>query len=130
MTTTSADRIWNRAAGEAGGESPGPGDRALASLLLVHGLVMNGGVHHALEIVDADELAAAADGFAYFGLFELASFFRGAPNDPILSSWTDHSELAANRRYEEWVPDDAHLVARFRDILRDRIEDFAPLDQV
>ena len=44
---TSADRVWNRAALEGGGASPGPGDRALASLLLVHGLVINGGVHHA-----------------------------------------------------------------------------------
>ena len=61
MKMTSADRVWNRAALEAGGDSPGLGDRALASLLLVHGLVMNGGVHRAIECVEPAELVAAVD---------------------------------------------------------------------
>lgn len=124
---TSADRVWNRAALEAGGESPGVGDRALASLLLVHGLVMNGGVHHAIECVESVELAAAADGYSFFGLNNVAEFFRGAATDPVLSAWNGDTEVEANRRYAEMVPDDAHLVARFEEAFRDRAEQFAPL---
>ena len=124
---TSADRVWNRAALEAGGDSPGPGDRALASLLLVHGLVMNGGVHHAIECVESVELAAAADGYAFFGVDDVAEFFRGASADPVLSTWNDDTEVVANRRYAEMVPDDSHLVARFEEVFRARPEQFAAL---
>ena len=38
MNQSDADKVWNRAAMQGGGDSPGPGDRALASLLLLHGL--------------------------------------------------------------------------------------------
>ena len=124
----SADRVWNRAALEAGGGSPSPGDRALASVLLVHGLVMNGGVHHAIECVAPAELVAAADGYAFFGLGDVAAFFRGAAADPMLCVWDDDTEAAANHRYAEMVPDDSHLVARFEEAFRDRPEQFAPVD--
>ena len=128
MNMTQADRVWNRAALQSGGDSPGPGDRALAALLLVHGLVMNGGVHHAMECVEPDELLAAADGYSFFGLEAVAAFFRGAANDPVLSVWTDETEVEANRRYEEMVPDDSHLVARFEDVFREHGDQFAPLE--
>jgi hypothetical protein len=124
---TSADQVWNRAALESGGDSPGPGDRALASLLLVHGLVMNGGVHHAIECVEPAALATAADGYAVFGFDAVAEFFRGASADPVLSVWDDDTEVMANRRYEEMVPDDSILVARFEEVYRERPEQFAPL---
>lgn len=110
MSQATADGIWNRAALEGGGDSPGPGDRALASLLLVHELVMNSGAHHAIECVEPAELSVA-DGYAFFGLDEVAAFFRGATDDPMLSSWTKDTEVIANRRYAEMVPDDSHLVA-------------------
>jgi hypothetical protein len=128
MQTTSADRIWNRAALQAGGDSPRPGDRALASLLLVHGLVMNGGVHHALECIDPEALAAAADGYAWFGFDDVAEFFRGAPDDPVLSNWTEDNEVAACRRYAEMIPADSSLVARLHEAYRDRVDQFAPVD--
>jgi len=124
---TTADKVWNRAVMEAGGDSPGPGDRALASLLLVHGLVMNGGVHHAIECIEPAELLAAAEGYAYFGFEDVAAFLRGAAQDPVLSGWTDDTEVAANSRYAEMVPDDLRLVARFREVFRERAEQFAPL---
>ena len=125
---TNADRIWNRAALQRGGDSPCPGDRALASLLIVHGLVMNGGVHHAMECVEPTELLAAADGYTFFGLHNVADFFLAATTDPVLSNWTDETEVVANRRYAEMVPDDSHLVARFQEVLRERTNEFAPLE--
>lgn len=87
------------AAMESGGVSPGAGDRALAALLVVHGLVMNGGVHHALEWVQPTELSAAIEDYAYFGFDDVAAFLRGAADDPVLSTWTDDTEVEANRRY-------------------------------
>ena len=124
---TSADRVWNRGAMESGGNSPGAGDRALASLLLVHGLVMNGGVHHAIECVEPAELAAAADGYAFFGFEDVAEFFRGASADPVLSTRDDDTEVVANRRYAAMVRDDSHLVARFEEVFREQPDQFAPL---
>ena len=51
MQLSLADQIWNRAALESGGPAAREGDRALAALLLAHGMVMNGGVGHALEVL-------------------------------------------------------------------------------
>lgn len=124
---TAADQVWNRAALESGGESPGPGDRALSSLLLVHGLVMNGGVHHALEGVTEAELVAAIAGFDYFGLSEVAAFLRGASIDPVLRESTEHAERLADQQYAALVPNDAHLVYQFKAVFRDRVDEFTPL---
>jgi hypothetical protein len=128
MTKTVADEVWNRAALEGGGHAARPGDRALASILVVHGLVMNGGVHHAIDCVEPAELFAAAEGYAFFELDEVAAFFRGVSSDPILSEWTDKTEAVANRQYAEMVPDDSALFARFQEVFRERAEQFAPLD--
>jgi hypothetical protein len=125
---TSADKVWNRAALEAGGASPRPGDRSLASLLLVHGLVTNGGVHHAIECIERTEILAAADGYVFYGCDDVASFFRAAADDPLLCIWTDETEVAANRQYAEMVPDDSYLVARFEKAYGERAEQFAPID--
>lgn len=81
---------------------------------------MNGGVHHAIECLEPHELAAAADGYAFFGFDDVAEFFRGASADPVLSTWNDDTEVVANRRYTEMVPDDSHLVARFEEVFRER----------
>ena len=112
---------------DAGGDSPGPGDRALASLLLLHSLAMNGGIHHAMECVTQDELSAAIDGFSYFGLEDMAQWLRGAPSDPLLKEWTSDTETPAIFRYAELIPSDAYLAERFEAVYRDRPSEFAAL---
>ena len=79
---TTADIIWNRACLQdvAGLEV---GDRALAAMILAHGLVMNGGVLHAVEALDADQLAAAKEGFRYFGLARVEAFLAEATSAAI-----------------------------------------------
>jgi len=126
---TIPDQIWNRAALERGGDAPRAGDQALAALLVVHGLVMNGGVHHAIECVAATELAAAADGYAFFGLNEVATFFRRAAEDPVLSKWTNDTEVKANLRYENMIPSDSYLRARFKEVLHARADEFSPINR-
>ena len=125
MSLSVADQVWNRAAMEGGGDSPGPGDRALASLLLLHGLAMNGGIHHAIECVSPAELSAAIDGFSYFGLGDMAQWLRSAHSDPLLKKWTDHTETLAVSRYAEFIPSDAYLAERFEAVYRDRPTEFA-----
>ena len=124
-----ADRVWNRAALESGGGSPGPGDRALAALLLAHGLAMNGGIHHALDVLSESEWAAAVDGFEFFGLTETAAFLHGASSDPMLLRWTEQTEHAANRRYAELVPDEDQLARHFEAVFGERSDQFSPLDE-
>lgn len=89
---------------------------------------MNGGVHHAIECTERTEVLAAADGYAFYGYDDVASFFRVAADDPLLCIWTDETEIAANRRYAEMVPSDSYLVAGFEKAYRERAEQFAPSD--
>jgi hypothetical protein len=88
---------------------------------------MNGGVHHALESAEFAELAAAADGFEFFGFYDVAAVFRGAADDPVLSKWTTEAEVTANLRYEKLIPSDSYLEARFEEVLGERAAEFAPL---
>ena len=70
--------VWNRAALEDGGPTPAEGDLALAALLRAHGVVMNGGVDHALEVLSAAELRAALAGYRYFGFEQIALLLEDA----------------------------------------------------
>lgn len=128
MQLSLADRVWNRAALESGGRESKAGDRALAALLLAHGLVMNGGVHHALETLSEGELEAAADGYAFFGCDDVCRFLRGASEDPVLCQWTEATEPIANARYSQMVLDDAYLSRAFERVFAERPGDFAAVD--
>jgi hypothetical protein len=111
-------RVWNRAALESGGASPREGDRALAALLRLHGLVMNGGVHHALEVLSRDEIRAAISGFEFFSL---------TPVGRLLEVARTLDEEAANRQYWAFIPDDDAINGRFRVTFRSSPHAFAPL---
>lgn len=116
------DQIWNRACLERGGPSPAAGDIALASLLLAHGLVMNGGVVHALECLSQAEISAAIAGFDYFGLTEAAKVLN---EEPDASEETEHR---LNQLYWTAVPNDETLVHAFRVKLLASPEAFAPTE--
>ena len=70
-----ADEIWNRAT-VGGGDTPREGDVALAASLAFHGLAMNGGVLHAFEVLSAEELGRARDGFTWLAMPEVAQFIE------------------------------------------------------
>ena len=119
--TSRQDEIWNRACLEDGGSEAREGDRALASLLQAHGLIMNGGVLHAIEALSQEERAAAIAGYRYFGLLAAAQ---------ILSQHhegTDAAEHAANSTYALAVRDDDVLVHAFRVLLLAHPEAFSPV---
>lgn len=89
---------------------------------------MNGGVHHAVEVVGEQEVQAAVAGFEYFGLHSIGEVLRRVQHAPKLQEWSDATEEEANRLYWAVLPDDSELVARFERKFRDNPADFEPVD--
>jgi hypothetical protein len=89
MRLAEIDQVWNRAALQSGGLNPGEGDRALAALLVAHGMVMNGGVAHALESLSSEERSAAAAGFRFFSFSDIADLFGNATTGQQPAANTD-----------------------------------------
>lgn len=114
-----ADLIWNRAALEGGGTSPGVGDRALADLLAFHGLAMSGGVLDAVERTSVPDLARIGATFRWFGLETIAILLASVRRE-ILAGVLDELdqaealELAADRDYQAILPSDESLATAFR----------------
>jgi hypothetical protein len=122
-----ADTIWNRAAMEGGGIKPNRGDVALSSLLYAHGLVMNGGVLHAAELLTNDELLGAQDGYRFFGLEAVAELLLRSRQ-----LFDDGDDLGAQEskldaEYLRHIPDDSALCQRFEQHLRSLPDDFSPI---
>lgn len=114
MELNDRDKVWNRAALEAGGANPLEGDEALAALLTVHGLVMNGGVDHAIEVLAPSEVASGIAGFRYFGLVEVAAVLE-------IASASNLGWERFNSRYAALIPADDIIVEAFhRSIVRRR----------
>ena len=124
---TPADLVWNRAAMEDGGESPGPGDVALASMLYAHGLVMIGGMLHAIELLNADELSDAQKGYHYFGLDEVAKLLSRAKILFDADENLDEHESRLDDEYLDCVPDDSSLGQRFEARFATSRSDFSPV---
>lgn len=116
-----ANLVWNRAALEDGGAEPREGDRALASLLLIHGLVMNGGVQHAVETLSAAELTAGQRGFEFFGFHDVASLLS------VAAAARDGDEDELDREYAKLIPTDGALTSRFKELFLMLPERFAPM---
>lgn len=127
---TDADRIWNRATLEKGGSTPRVGDSALAVLLQVHGVIMNGGVLHAIEVFSDEELDRARDGFRFFGLDEVSTLInearRTVPRHRIAQGeYEEHLEKQLGERYWSFTSDES-IAQRFEGHYRNRSGDFAP----
>ena len=122
MQLSKANQIWNRAAMESGGSKARDGDRALSDLLLAHGMVMNGGVGHALEALSSDELAAAVKGYRFFGLNVVAALLEHSVNG------TEDEVDQADAHYGALIPSDQTLVDRFEALYGASPQVFAPIE--
>jgi hypothetical protein len=78
MDASTQTIIWNRAAMANGGHAPGPGDAALAAALRLHNMIMSGGIDHALDVLHPEDFAAAASGFRYLQLSDVAEVVERA----------------------------------------------------
>ena len=121
MQLSHEDRVWNRAAVDGGGATPGAGDRALSSLLLVHGLVMNGGVEHAVEVLSPNEVAAAILGFRYFEFVDVAELLQSVASGKLSAEELD-------QRYWDLIPNDEAIAQKFKTRFRLSPNAFAPLE--
>ena len=126
--------MWNRAT-EAWNpetwEGLQDGDRALAALLLVHGLVQNGGVLHAVEALKPVEIRRGSEGYRYFGLDGVADLMDGAfaqMSRLEVSSLSVQEELEHvwDRAYQEILPTDQALADAFEAVYAHASADFAP----
>src|SRR5262245_34395783 len=110
---TQADMVWNRA---CGGDPLRllPGDRALFDMLRAHGLVMNGGVLHAVECLAATEVSAAEAGYRLYGVDGIASLFDLARTILERGTGLEVHEHRLDSRYADMIPSDSSLVERFK----------------
>ncbi len=110
MALSETGQIWNRACFGTAVE-PRAGDMALAALIRAHGLMMNGGVFHAIETHSAVELREAIAGFRFFGLEAVAEFLERAYRTPR-TDW-GRLEGETDRKYGRLVPSDSFLSSAF-----------------
>jgi hypothetical protein len=123
---TKAEMIWNRACGEDPLRTL-PGDRALSDLLRAHGLVMNGGVLHAVECLTDNELSNAKLGYRFYGLEGVTSLLSRAKSVFESAEDLECHEQQLDRQYADMIPTDSSLVVRFEERLKSNPSDFAPL---
>jgi len=114
------NKIWDRAA-RNGGSSPRRGDTALASLLRVHGMIMSGGIEHALSSLSPEQYKAGIEGYRYFGLLGAAIVLDQAR----ITKDADLIHLTEN--YKTIIPNDSRLFHALGVKLIESPEDFCPL---
>jgi hypothetical protein len=95
----------------------------LRALLDVHGMLMNGGVDHAVAVKTAEQFARAADASEYLGLVEVAALLRRMPDSEL----TDEDEAELSSAYWSQAQDSV-LYAAFKRRWNQEPGDFAPLD--
>jgi hypothetical protein len=84
-------------------------------------MIMSGGLDHALDILTPDDFAAAASGFRYLQLSDVAELVdqaKGTPSDGQLQD--------LDTRYNTLIPRDQVILDRFGALLQQRPDDFAP----
>lgn len=133
------ERIWNRACDATDADAElRAGDRALAAALLAHGIVMNGGVLHALQGMSPSERREAAAGYRFFALPTLAELFEMQvpedlddedDDDDDSESELDRLEAALNQKYWATAADDQAVWRAFEKKLAQEPGLFAPLRQ-
>jgi hypothetical protein len=113
---------------------PSRGPR-VGSVIGFHGLVMNGGLAHSLE-VDYAQASRAAAAFLFLGSKDLGRLIDdacnvGAPlaDDPDADLTADQEARLdeLERRYNELIPSDSRLAEIFRTYLNGHADQFEPL---
>jgi hypothetical protein len=133
-----ADAIWNRATSVERPPDLLAGDIALWRIHQLHGVVMNGGLAHGIEVIGREAVEAAAEGWDHLGRGDVAKLLREAlevvedmPDDEgardryFTRGLTDEQDElleSLNWQYE----DDEPLERAFRERLRKHPEEFAP----
>jgi len=125
---TLPEKIWQRACGN-GPASPGTGDIALMAMLTFHGLVMNMGALHAIECLNAEQVAASRAGYRYFGFGNIAGVIGAGQH--AIAQGLDESELeeTLEEAYGAIIEEDGVLLKAFEAHFAQAPADYAPLAQ-
>lgn len=107
---------------ESGGSTPLPGDSALTALLAAHGMVMNGGVGHVFDTLDAAERSAGAAGFRFFGFDAVARLLERAEEQ------SEEQWESLDSEYAGLIPSEDALDEAFKRLFADKPHLFAPID--
>ncbi|XCB29704.1 hypothetical protein RQN30_11085 [Arcanobacterium hippocoleae] len=121
---SSTDDIWNRA---VDGEGDGVGDKMLGAVLLLDGMIQNGGMANALDdLLEDGEILAGVAGFRYFGLNVVADLVLEIYQ--AISDGANVEELEETRDGEYYEICDADAItAVFRKKLAEDPTAFSPL---
>jgi hypothetical protein len=123
---TDANLIWNRATTLELDGARERGDRHLWALLRAHGLAMNGGVLHAVEILTGEERASAQDGYRFFGFGPVADLLEHAYWIFKAGGDLELHESQLDAEYSR-LADDTALYEAFEEHFRSHPSEFAPL---
>lgn len=123
---TIADMIWNRACGDAPVRSF-PGDRALTDMLRAHGLIMNGGVLHAIECLTASEMRDAEAGYCFYGFDTVPPLLSRVKGIFEADNDLGENEWQLDAQYADIIPSDSSLIERFEQRLKLKTSEFASL---
>jgi hypothetical protein len=126
MELSRADLIWNRSL-EVAIAPLLPGDKALHALSSAHCLIMNGGVLHAVEVLDEREIAEAQSGYKYFDLVPVTEFIGRARKLFLDAQNLEEWEIKLDKQYFEHIPDDDFLFKSFELKLVPNPNHFAPI---
>ncbi len=124
MVLSEAARVWNRACLDRGGPAPLPGDAALAAMVLMHSLIMNGGVLHAVAALDEAELEAGFAGYRLFGVADVIPVLERARGLPTEDQ--ERFEATLDAEYGR-LADDGLLLGHFEQHFAAHRELYAPL---
>ena len=105
---------------ESGGANPLPGDQALAALLAVHAMVMNGGVGHVFDTLEAEERSAGVAGFRFFGFEAVALLLEKA------EGFAEEQREGLDSEYSGLIPSDDALEVAFKQFFSQSPDLFAP----
>ena len=118
---SAADRIWNRACELIGRPGPEEGDTALSALLRAHNETMNNGLLHCVEVLSTKELAAAIDGYRYFGFNAVVDLIEKARE----VSPDEAAQMEAKFDRDYWdLASDQQLLAQFKERFRTAPDQF------
>lgn len=76
---------------------------------------MNGGVLHALETLSLDELAAAQNGYRYFGFGDIADLIAAGQAAIHRGQDRDLLETKLDQQYSMYIPEDETVVKAFEE---------------
>lgn len=121
-----SNRIWNRALGGAGAAQR-EGDRALRALLVFHGEAMQTGVLNALRCLSPEQLAAAQDGYRFFGFDAVADLIASPVDEDENLDVSAVRESELDNAYDAVIPLDDAIARAFAAHLLSHPDMYAPL---